>query len=78
MTTARTEEDLIREAREFVLEHRADCLWFIREDLVLSERMQIVRLLREIEEHSDRTTFVEARRLRKCLSRNTSGGSAGS
>jgi len=78
METSEPDTALVREAQEFIREHRADCLWFLRDDLVPSDRSQILRLLEKIERRADRATFIEARRLRKCLSPTTSAGSVGS
>jgi hypothetical protein len=73
-----SEEALVREVQSFILEHRADCLWYLREDFVPTDRIQMEKLLRKIEARSDRATFIKARRLRTCLSRISSAGSAGS
>ncbi len=73
-----SEADVIRRARDLIAAHRADCLWFLREDEVTRDPSRLSGLLRKIEEHADRATFVEARRLREWLSRISSGSSASS
>jgi len=69
---------ILKEARELIAEHRADCLWFLGSDAIPADGPSIVRLLQKIERHSDRATYQKARRLRECLSRNSSATSAGS
>ena len=78
MDGGKTKEEIIREARKLIEEHRPDCLWFLRDDLSPTEPADLDRLLRKIEAHSDVATFVQARRLREWLSRNSSEPSAGS
>ncbi len=73
-----SEEEVLRAARELIAEHRSDCLWFLRDGLVPADRSRIIELLRKIENHADRATFVRARSLRQWLLRNSSATSAGS
>lgn len=77
METEEKDKRALEAARRLIDEHRADCLWYLREDLIPADRSLIIDLLRRIEERSDRATFVEARRLRQWLSRTSSEGSAG-
>jgi hypothetical protein len=69
---------VIEEAQELIAAHKADCLWFLGSDALPSDGPSIIRLLRKIELHADRATYQKARRLRECLSRNSSAASAGS
>jgi hypothetical protein len=59
-------------------EHRAECLWFLREDYAPAEPEEMLRVLAYLERHGDRETFLEARRLATWLSPDSSGSSAGS
>jgi hypothetical protein len=78
MDAEMTKEEALREARKLIEEHRADSLWFLRDDVCPTEPDALERLLKLIEAHSDVATFVQARRLREWFSRNSSGASAGS
>ncbi len=69
-------QDAIRQARELIAAHRADCLWFLREGEVPRDPSRLADVLRQLEQHADRATFVQARRLRDWLSRTSSGSSA--
>ena len=69
---------VLKEAQELIAEHRADCLWFLGADAIPTDGPAIARLLQKIERHADRATYLKARRLRECLSRNSSATSAGS
>jgi hypothetical protein len=71
------EEAAVHAARALIEEQRATCLWFLREDLIPSDRSRLIELLRKIEQHSDRVTFVKARRIRQWLSRDSNAPSQG-
>ena len=78
MDSEKTMEEALQEARQLIEEHRADCLWFLRDDFCPTDPADVARLLKKIEAHSDVATYLKARRLREWLSRNSSGASAGS
>jgi hypothetical protein len=71
----RSEAEALHAARELILAHRDDCLWFNREEVVPEDRDRIIALLRKIERHVGRAEFVKARKLREWLSRNSSAAS---
>jgi hypothetical protein len=57
--------------------YRSRCLWYLREDYIPETPEQAIRTLEMIERHADRSGYIEARKLREWLLRNTSGKSAG-
>jgi hypothetical protein len=73
-----TEESILEAALKLIAEQRSTCLWFLRDDVLPSDRSRVVDLLRRIELHADQATFVKARKLRQWLSQNSSAASAGS
>lgn len=67
----------VDEFREFVDQHRAQCLWFLRVDYYPETPPDRMAVLRLIEQHGDRRAFQEAARFRQWLSPNSSEKSAG-
>ena len=59
-------------------EHRVRCLWFLRPDYYPSTLEERLRVLGHIERHGDRDAFCQAAALKRWLSRDSSGPSAGS
>jgi len=47
--------------------NRLRCGWFLRSDFVPETRDDLLRCLHLLARHGDRTTFVLARKLEKCL-----------
>lgn len=72
--TAQTEAAVNR----LVDEYRSRCLWFLRPDYYPVDTAQRVRVLGLIQKNGDRTAFLKAAELRRCLSPASSGGSASS
>ena len=64
--------------RRLVVEHRTQCLWFLRQDFLPSGREEVLRVLGHIKRNGDRQAFVEASELEAWLSRNPSETSAAS
>lgn len=62
--------------RKLVLEQRATCLWFLREDLFPSGPAETLRVLEHIKRNGNRQAFVEASELAAWLSRDSSETSA--
>lgn len=62
--------------RSLVERHRAQCLWFLREDYLPTGAEEVSRVLAYLERYGDRETFVEARKLNQWLSHVSSGNSA--
>jgi hypothetical protein len=62
--------------RNLVREHRAQCLWFLREDFVPSSREEMLRALEHIKRNGDRKAFLDASELSTWLSHHTSETSA--
>lgn len=58
--------------------HRTECLWFLRRDYLPRTTAERLRVLKYIEQHGDRATFVEARVLRNWLLQTTKEISAAS
>ena len=70
--------ELAQEIDDLVDECRLSCLWYAPRDYyprTLEERMNV---LDAIQRRSDRATFVRTARIKQCLSRNSSNGSADS
>ena len=66
------------EVRRLVDDYRSRCLWFLRPDYYPVTAEEILRVLRQIEDHGDRAAFQRAGSIRQWLSRNSSAKSAGS
>lgn len=58
---------LAQQIDQLIEAHRTECLWFIRRDYLPDTTAERLRMLKYLEMHGDRDTFVEARRLRDCL-----------
>ena len=57
-------------------EYRDRCLWFLRRDFYPESLAAALRVLRDIEQHGDRTAYQRAAEVRQWLSRNSSEGSS--
>jgi hypothetical protein len=66
------------EVRRFIDEYRDRCLWFLQHAYYPTTPDGWKRVLDSIERHGDRDAFVRVARIRKWLSRRSSGASAGS
>jgi hypothetical protein len=64
--------------RALVTEVRATCLWFLAPDFLPQTHDEALSVLRSIERHGDRETYVRARELREWLSQTSSAASADS
>ena len=65
----------MNESKQFVSlieEYRASCLWFLRKDLMPSDRDAQIRVLDCIERYGDRSAFIQTRRLKQWLSLHSS------
>lgn len=58
-----------------VTEVRASCLWFLAPDFLPQRREDALSVLRAIERHGDRATYVRARELREWLSQTSNAAS---
>jgi hypothetical protein len=58
--------------------NRRACLWFMRDDYTPADASGMLKVLRSIEQHGNRETFIQARRLSRCLSQHSSATCAGS
>jgi hypothetical protein len=74
---AEPSEALLEKVRRLVETCRDRCLWFLAADHLPADREQALRALEYIERYGDRQAFVEARKLRRCLSPISSVNSAG-
>ena len=61
--------------RALVEEHRAQCLWFLREDYFPSTAAEGLRVLDSVERYGDLAAFRETRELRGWLLRLSSATS---
>ena len=78
MTGSQPDNSAAREAAlEFIRLHRHRSLWFLRDGQPASTE-ELHRAIRRIERTGSRKAYVEARRLREWLSRDSSAASAGS
>ncbi len=59
--------DVRKETQALWERNRLQCGWFLRADMVPETREDLARCLRLLARHGDRTTFVRARKLQKCL-----------
>lgn len=62
--------------RSLVTRTRDTCLWYYGRDYFPSSRRETIRTLELIEQHGDRDAYMEARKLREWLSRNSNSGSS--
>jgi hypothetical protein len=71
-----TQEDIMREEfRRLLVEHRCQCLWFLREDYVPNTVPEMLRVLDLIQRHGSLEAFRRAGALKQWLLRNSSGAS---
>jgi len=66
------EPGLVAEFDELVRRNRRSCLWFMRDDYTPSDAPGMLKVLRNLEQHGNRETFIQARRLARCLSQHSS------
>ncbi len=66
------QEAALGAVRAFVVQVRASCLWFLDPRFVPTSREQALWVLRAIERHAERATYVRARELREWLSQSSS------
>ncbi len=59
--------DAVKQAQALWERNRLACGWFVRDDLVPETPDELVRCLRLMIRHGDRATFVQARKLLRCL-----------
>ena len=64
--------------RKLVLQHRARCLWFLREDFTPSSPEEMLRVLEHIKRNGDRQAFLDASELSTWLSHHSSETSVNS
>ena len=64
--------------RRFVDQHRARCLWFLREDYYPQTPAEHEEVLRQIAQHGDRAAFRQVGEFRTWLLQRSSETSAGS
>ncbi len=77
-TTGVDEHAAIEAVDRLVEEYRTRCLWFLRPDYYPRSLPERLRVLGYIERHGDREGFRRAAILKRWLSRDSSGPSAGS
>ena len=71
------DDDLVKQAHALIQENRARCLWFLREDFLPVDPEGLARAMTYIERRGNRESYIKARRIRECLSHNSSETSAG-
>ena len=71
-------EEVLSELDHLVDEYRSRCLWFLRPDFYPRTSAEILRILRHIDGHGDRSAFQRSAAIRRWLSRSSSGRSAAS
>jgi hypothetical protein len=62
---------IVMEFDELVRRNRRRCLWFMRDDYAPVDAAGMLKVLRNLEQHGDRETFIQARRLTRCLSQHS-------
>ena len=65
------EPGIVTEFDELVRRNRRRCLWFMRDDYAPVDASGMLKVLRNLEQHGDRETFIQARRLTRCLSQHS-------
>jgi hypothetical protein len=66
------------ELRRLVDDYRARCLWFLRQDYYPEGPQEREQVLEQIARHGDQEAFRRVAEVRRWLSRDISGTSAGS
>lgn len=69
--------ELIEQAHALIAANRERCLWFLRKDYLPRDLDGLVQAMTYIERRGDRDSYIKARSIRECLSRNFSETSAG-
>ena len=69
--------ELLKQAHALIEANRERCLWFFRKDYLPQDRDGLIKAMTYIERRGDRDSYVKARSIRECLSRNFSETSAG-
>ena len=72
------EPGFVVEFDALVRRNRRTCLWFMRDDYVPVDAFGMLKVLRSLEQHGNRETFIQARRLTRCLLRHSSAACASS
>jgi hypothetical protein len=72
------EPQLLSEFDELVRRNKRRCLWFMRDDYAPVDASGMLKVLRSLEQHGDRETFIQARRLTRWLLQHSSAVCAGS
>ena len=70
-------DDLLRDVNQLVSENRKQCLWYLREDFFPRSVQEALKVLKQIQRHGDRKTYIQAGKLRRWLLQITSEVSAG-
>lgn len=66
-----------QELDRFVDAHRAQCLWYLREDFYPRASDEVIRTLDAIARQGDLAAFQKAKHLKQCLLQPSSAISAG-
>jgi hypothetical protein len=72
------EPGFVAEFDALVQRNRRTCLWFMRDDYAPVDVSGMLKVLRSLEQHGNRETFIQARRLARCLSQHSSAVCASS
>jgi hypothetical protein len=62
--------EIIQSVHRLVEANRLQCLWFMKEDYLPREALEIDSVLAQIELHGDRRAWIQARNLRAWLLQN--------
>jgi len=76
-TELRDAQTIYDEIDKLIEQNRVNCLWFVRTDYFPKTTEERLSILRDIERHGNRATFVAARNLRDCLLQISNETSAG-
>ena len=71
-------EEVLDEVHALMDRYRSRCLWFLATDYYPRTRVEVLRILGELERHGDREAFHAAASIRQWLSPTSSDTSAGS
>ncbi len=60
-------ESILEQAHALIRDCRNQCLWFMREDYLPTDRTGLLRCMRSIENSGTRETYIQARNIEQWL-----------
>ncbi len=64
-------KSIVEQAHALIRQCRKQCLWFMREDYLPTDRSALLRSMRSIEKNGTRETYIQARNIEQWLLQNS-------